>query len=108
MTSNKQIFDDLCKQYNLNVTTSSNWYRATPQDNKMVGGESLLSYSISTDKLYMAGNLLRDCDIILSFSIIEYSPILFKAIMKKYYNLIKEVKYYQIKKKLEDINEDFL
>ena len=111
MTSNKQLFLNLCNQYNLQVSNSMiNPDTIVSLQPYITKDSYLLLYYPHSDKLNMAkeihlsswGNKIRYIDIQ------PFNQKKFEQLLDKYNNYVIQLKKNLIQTKLDRINQDFI
>ena len=105
--SNKELFYSLCKEYNLTINLQTQYViHAIIPSNYVVGG-FILEYNIIKDSLYMPLNIQRDNQHIFLFSVSQFSPKLFKILCRKFLQLEKELKEFEIQRRQDRLQSDF-
>lgn len=105
--SNKELFYSLCKEYNLTINLHTQYViHAIIPSNYGVGG-FILEYNIIKDSLYMPLNIQRDNQHIFLFSVSQFSPKLFKIMCRKFLQLEKELKEFEIQRRQDRLQSDF-
>lgn len=104
---NRKVFYSLCKEYNLSIVKQTDLIINALIPSKYVIGGFILEYNIITDSLYIPANIDRTDFKIYLYSVIQYSPKLFKMMVKKFIRLEKELKEIEVKQRQNRLQSDF-
>ena len=107
MTSNKELFYSLCKEYNLTIRLQTDFVIHAIIPSKYVQGSFILEYNKVINALFMPYNIHIDNEKIMLFSFDNYSHKHFKIMCKKFLKLEKEMKEIEIQHRQDQLQSDF-